>query len=356
MYETPFPNYATVSNGRSNGRSSHQVLKAGRVTIAGTDGTTQFRRILEIVDGEIVDNRLVVHGKVIHRVCYGKFETTHTDHGRATTRFRKGSGKGLHGKSRQRLILFSNPGWCHSWYKQGRLVRQKMHFDNGVMAYDWSGHKTVDIRRPDGSLEFRLHGEIDASKQWNSRSVFDREMPDWFKRSAPFSVENAAGQVIYAGQHENGQRVGRWVLPSSSLMDVLGHRADDHGDRPGEEHFYERGVAIPKALFETPRDKLDPVKLLKIANAQLRMAMLAKAKFDGERLAQCGVEVHRQGAMRLIDVPGLDTRILRVQCPSTKSFYYIHVPHDSVQCEQARQWTFHVGAGVQGAIKFAVET
>ena len=356
MYAYP-QDHVTVSNGRCNGRSSFQALKKGRVTITGNDGAADFRRILEIVDGEIMDNRLLVAGRVIHRVCYGKFETTLTAKGRETVRFQKGTGRGKHGKSRTRLTLFGNDGWCHSWYKQGRLVRQKMHFDNGVMAYDWSGRKAVEIRKPDGHIEYRLTGEIDAAKQWNSRSVFDREMPDWFKRSAPFSVENAAGEVIYAGQHENGQRVGRWVLPSPLLIDVLDARTDGQAPhRPGVEHFYEHGVAIPKRLFETPPDKLDPAKLLKIANAQLRMAMLAKAKFDGERLAQCGTEVHRDGAMRLIDVPGLDTRILRVQCPSTKSYYYIHVPHDSTKCEQARQWTFHVGAGVRGAIQFTVET
>lgn len=332
--------YVTVVNGRCNGRSSHQQMHAGRVTVNGTDPEgVQFRRILEIVDGEIMDNRLIVGGKLIHRVAYGKFESILTAKGRAVTRFHKGSGKGRHGKSRHRIELFGHEGWCHSWYKQGRLTRQKTYFDNGALAYDWTGRKVVDVRRPDGHLEYRLHGEIDAAQQWSGLSVFSREMAAWFRQSAPFSVENGKGKVIFAGQHENRQRVGKWILA-------------------GKEHFYEHGVAIPKRLFETPPDQLDPLKLLKISNAQLRMAMLAKAKFDGERLAQCGHVVHRQGAMRLIDVPGLDTRILRVQCPSTKSFYYIHVPHDSTDCEQARQWTFHVGAGVRvrGAIRFAVET
>jgi len=356
------PDHCSVVNGRSNGRSSHQPLKNGRVTIVGNDGQREFRRTVRIVDGEIMDNLLMMGGRLVHRVCYGKFESTLTPKGREVERFRKG-GKGKHGKSRTRLTLFGHEGWCHSWYKQGRLMRQKMHYDNGVLAYDWSlGGKPVTIREPDGRLKFTLTGEIDSAKQPMGRSVFDREMPQWFKQSAPFSVMDAAGEGVYAGQHEHGQRVGRWLLPaqlSPLLVNVLGRddgmmEGKEYG--PGVEHFYEHGVAIPKALFETPPEKLDPAKLLKIPNAQLRMAMLAKAKFDGERLAQCGVEVHRQGAMRLIDVPGLDTRILRVQCPSTKSFYYIHVPHDSVECEQARQWTFHVGAGVRGAITFAVET
>ena len=34
-----------------------------------------------------------------------------------------------------------------------------------------------------------------------------------------------------------------------------------------------------------------------------------------------GAQQCRDGSMRLFDVKGLETRILRVQCPSTKSLY-----------------------------------
>lgn len=93
--------YTAVSNGRSNGRSSYQRLSKGRVTIAGIDPETggAFRRVVTIVDGEIMDNRLYVGGKTIHHVAYGKFETSRTKAGRDITRFHPGSGKGRHGKS-----------------------------------------------------------------------------------------------------------------------------------------------------------------------------------------------------------------------------------------------------------------
>lgn len=161
-------------------------------------------------------------------------------------------------------------------------------------------------------------------------------MHRWFRPSAPFSV-TSPDRVIFSGLIENHQRVGKWILN-------------------GHEHYYEHGVAIPKQLFETPPDQLDPKQLLKISNAQLRMAMLAKANFKADRLAKIGRIIHRHGSMRLFDIPGLDTRILRVQCPSTKSYYFIRVPRDSQRCEEARQWTFHVNAGVRKPIQFAQET
>jgi hypothetical protein len=327
-----------VSNGRCDGRSSHQTLVNGRVTITGKDEEDKtFARVIEVEAGEIMDNRLRVDGRLVHRVLYGKFETTLTPAGREITRFRKDTLTGRHGKSRSYEELFGHAGCCHSWFKQGRLVRQKIIYTNGVLAYDWRGNsKPCAIRNPDGASRYRITGAVNGRKQWAGSSVFSRRMDGWFLETHPFSVEGN-GRVIFAGQYDHGQRVGKWVLD-------------------GKDHYYEHGVAIPKKLFETPPEKLDPSKLLRIDNAQLRMAMLAKANFDAERLAKIGRVVHRDGAMRLFDIPNLDTRILRVQCPSTKSFYFIRVPKDSIRCETARQWTFHVHAGVAAPIKFTKET
>ena len=330
--------FTVVSNGRCNGRSSHQNLRHGRVTITGRDRNDQpISRVVQVVDGEIVDNRLRVNGKLVHHIAYGQFESTLSDAGRNVVRFRKGTGTGRHGKSRRYEDLFGHPGCCHSWYKNGRLVRQKFLYANGVTAYDWRpSAKPREIRAPNGELLYRVSGTIDSRRQWPGDSVFNRPMEEWFLHSRPFMVE-AGGKTIFAGQYAHRQRVGRWVLD-------------------GQEHYYEHGVAIPKKLFETTPEKLDPWKLLRIPNAQLRMAMLAKADFSAQRLSQVGRVVHKDKAMRLFDVPGLETRILQVQCNSTKSFYFIHVPKDSRKCEEARQWTFHVRAGVSQPIHFNQET
>jgi hypothetical protein len=330
--------YVAIQNGRSNGRSCYQDLMTGRITISGVDAAgKKIRRVIECVGGEIMDNKFTVDGRLAHRIAYGKFETTLTPAGREITRFNKKRGTGKHGKSRRYESLFGQSGVCHSWYKLGRLVRQKFIYNNGKLAYDWrGGRKPCEIRDHDGNPMYLVTGAVDGSKHWSGTSVFNRTTDDWFLHSEPFSVEKY-GKVIFAGQYENRQRVGRWVLD-------------------GKEHFYEHGVAIPKKLFETPPNKLDPRKLLNIPNAQLRMAMLSKAQFSAKRLSEFGSIVHRQGSMRLYDVPGMDTRILRVTCPSTRSQYHIRVPKDSRKCEEARQWTFHVGAGVTGSIKFDQET
>lgn len=347
MFASPYlRDFVTVQNGHCNGRSSYQELTQGRVTITGKDREgKEFCRVVEVRDSEIVDNILRAGGKVVHRVRYGEFESRLSSAGREVTRFHKASAKGRHGKSNRYEKLFGHDGCCHSWYKRGRLVRQKFYYDNGVLAYDWdTSSKPVVIRNVNGSERFRVTGDIDGSKRWTGDSVFNREMEDWFRRSTPFSVEER-GKVIFSGQYEHGQRVGKWVLPLRIL-----------GAYEGLEHYYVHGVAIPKKLYDTPAEKLNPRKLLKISNAQLRMAMLAKANFTAERLSEIGTVVHKHKAMRLFDVKGLDTRILRVQCPSTKSFYFIHVPKDSTKCEEARQWTFHVNAGVAAPIKFDQET
>ena len=152
--------------------------------------------------------------------------------------------------------------------------------------------------------------------------------------SYPFSVTRY-GKLWFAGEVKNGQKVGKWVVN-------------------GKVFYYQNGVEIPEKLYNTPPEQLDPIKLLRIDNAQLRMAMLSK--IDPKRIAECGKIVHKDGDMRLYDIPKMDVRILRVRCTTTKAYYYLRVPKDSKQCEQARQWTFGVGDFIQKPIKFEVET
>ena len=329
--------HIVIQSGRSNGRNIWQDAMVGRMTISGVDTRgKKFKRVVVFDGGEVVDNKYVESGKLRHRIVYGKFEHSVSKDGkREIVRFNPRGGKGRHGKSMRYESLFGRQGVCHSWFKLGRLVRQKFIYDNGRQAYDWKRGGCM-VRDYSGKVMLRLTGQLDGSGRWDGHSVLARDMEHWFLQSSPFSVERY-GKVIFAGQHENHQRVGKWILD-------------------GKEHFYEHGVAIPKKLFETPPEKLDPRKLLRIDNAQLRMALMAKANFNAKRLAEIGTVIHKDGSMRLFDVKGLDTRILKVVCPSTSQQYYIRVPRDSEKCEAARQWTFHVGAGVSGRIKFAQET
>ena len=346
MFSFSSRGWVHIQNGTANGRSLSDSLKDGRITITGTDHKgREYQRSVVVTDGEILDNTLRRAGKVVSRIVYGKFETVQTPAGREVTRFAKGSGKGKHGKSVRFASLFGAKGTVHSWFKQGRLVRQKFIYRTGRLAYDWKGRaKVCVIRDARGRELYQVNGNIDGREMWTGASVFDAPMTNWFLSGAPFKVCKvlASGpKEWFAGQYVRGQKQGRWV-------------------ESGKVTHYEHGVVIPaqyRRMLELPPAELDPVQVLKIPNAQLRMAMLAK--IGTQQLAKVGRLIHKDGEMRLWAVPGMETRILRVQCPSTKAYYYIRVPHDSTKCEEARQWTFHVGAGIRteaGKITFAQET
>jgi hypothetical protein len=326
-----------IQSGYSNGRSIHDLLLKGKIVISGEDHKGRaFERTAIVRNGEIWENKLKQNKKLIYHIAYGQFEKI-PGNGREIVRFKEGTGKGRHGKSRRNEILFSHKGVCHSWYKNGRLVRQKFIYDNKKTAYDYSGFKTACIVKGyDGRLLYEIKGALDGRNNiYNgSHSVLSREMRHWFLEREPFEVKKS-GKIIYKGQIQNRQRIGEWV-------------------ENGKRVFYVNGVAIPKRLYETPPEKLDPAKIIKLPNAQLRMAMMEKIGPD--RIADIGRVVHKDKAMRLYDIKNYDVRILRVQCPTTKAYYFLKVPKDSSKCEEARQWTFGVGNGFNKQIKFAKET
>lgn len=339
-----------VTSGRSASRSTDDLLKDGIARIVGTDPKgKKFERFIRYQDSEILETRLKIEGKVVHHIVYGQFESTLTEKGREVTHFRKGTAKGLHGLSRRYGTLFKYDGVCESWYKRGRLVRQRFTYVNARIGYDWNGRaKACQVRDPFGEILYEVKGALDGRMNcyFGGISVFDRGMKDWFLQSAPFEVKKyppkatpfdaqKTARVVYAGQYENRQKVGEWV-------------------EEGKRVCYERGVAIPVKLYRTPPEKLDPKKILKLSNAQLRMALCAKIGPD--RIAKCGTVIHKDGDMRLIAIKGYDVQILRVKCPSTGQLYFLRVPRDAKECEEARQWTFGVGDGIPAPIKFEKET
>jgi hypothetical protein len=332
-----------VMNGKSNGRSFYDELMEGKITIHGKG----WKRIVYVKEGQIIDNKTLMKGKVKHHIVYGSYEKE----GENIIRFRKGSGKGLHGKSRAKEKLFGNDGICHSWYHNGRLMRQRFIYANNHIAYNYNSRgKECIVRDPKGEEIYKMKGLIDCRGLWGGHSVFNREplyygdgtpvepegdiRAEWFLRSKPFEL-SFKGRVILSGQYENGQKIGRWI-------------------EGGRVFYYERGVPIPKKLFEMPLEKLNVKEILNLPNAQTRMALMSR--IPPERIAKVGRLIHSQGEMRLYSIKGYDTRILRVKCPTTGSFYFLNVPSDSNHCERARQWTFHVGDGIQKPIKFALET
>lgn len=334
-----YSGFVNVVSGKSSGRCVNDQMKEGTMRLNGVDPQGQkFERIVRFRDGEIFDNLLKLNGKTVHHLVYGQFETKKTEKGREITHFHPKTGRGLHGLARRWESLFGNDGVCHSWYKRGRLVRQKFFYDNGRLAYDYNGFlPACQVRDLEGKLLYEIKGALDGRNNCfnGCRSVFGKPMTEWFLQTVPFEVKKQ-GKIVLMGRWENRQKVGEWI-------------------EGGKKVFYERGVAIPAKLYRTPVEKLDPVKILTLPNAQLRMALCAK--IGPEKIAGCGRVVHKDGAMRLLSIKGYDVNILRVQCPSTKAFYFLRVPKDAKECEEARQWTFGVGEGViDKPIQFAVET
>lgn len=323
--------YVAVSNGKSNGRSFYDRLVKGKIVIQDDQGN---KRIAYIDDGQIIDNRLMRNGKTVYHIVYGAFERK----GKDIVRFRKGSNKGKHGKSRTYEELWGRKGVCHSWYNNGRLIRQKFFYENGHLAYDYRYHaKECVVKDPDGKVLCKLKGLLDCRQQWDGHAVLrKKDMVSWFLKSEPFEVwDGKRGKVILAGQFDGEHRVGEWV-------------------ENGQPVYYVEGVPLPKKLYETPPEKLDVMEVLRLKNAQSRMALMSRIPV--KRVAEVGTLIHKQGAMRLYDIKGYESRILRVKCPSTGSFYFLNVPYDATHCEEARQWTFHVGMDFPNRIEFAKET
>lgn len=337
MYQYGNRGLTVISSGKSNGRSIYDVLRAGKIIISGVDHKgCSFTRTAIIRDGEVWDNKITQDNKLIHRIVYGQFESI-PGNGREIVRFKEGTGRGRHGKSRRYEDLFGKKGVCHSWYKNGRLIRQKFIYDNKKLAYDYNafGSECV-VKNYKGKILFEIKGALSSRSNalHGCHSVLGLHMRYWFNETKPFEVKKD-GKVIYAGQIKNKQRIGEWV-------------------ENGKKYFYVKGVAIPKKLYDTPPEKLDPGKIIRMPNAQVRMALMEKIGPD--RIAEIGRVIHKDKEMRLYDIKNYDVRILRVQCPTTKSYYYLKVPRDAKKCEEARQWTFGVGSGFNEPIKFAMET
>jgi hypothetical protein len=158
-----------------------------------------------------------------------------------------------------------------------------------------------------------------------------------------------ASHLKEEGEYENDQRIGTWLIG-------------------GKEYVYHRGTAMPKELWEKPKEELDLKEVLKIDNTQVRSLLLEKAEATPEKIASLGELIHqatqmmahkKKKKMRLysVNVPNDDPmKFLQVECPSTDTKYFLRVPPTATKCHEALQWTYGRGQTFRKQLKFVEET
>jgi hypothetical protein len=297
-------------------------------------------------------------------------------------RYHPKSLRSLHGiAERLDQKLFGKKGKCRTRYSRGRMLWQDFRYANHHLAYRLNqSDKEVVIKYYDGKVAGIVRcpekgfstrgGEVSRSDthtcykgeayfKVNKREDWEDEKRDFdFSRdgNCQFIFYDRRGNIRTKGEYKNRQRVGEWVVRGKSV-------------------YFISGVMVAKKLWDTPPEKLNIKTVLRLKNAQMRAALLAR--IGAERITkECKYKTIDQtkNGMKLMEFPikvddgngsvKSHMRILMVTCPSTKTKYYLQVP-DFVwdggkktkldKCEVARQWTFGVD-DPRKKIKFAVET
>ena len=366
--------------GQSNFKTASDDIKNGSL-IARDDNK---KVIVRIQNGQITSERCIVDGKTEYLCHYGNVSKRR---GHYYLNYRTGSARQLDGLSRRwDEDLFGHKGTCHSFYRRGRLMWQKFWYSNGHLAYHWSCRKAsrhyLFIKDPVGNpmLEFKgLEGpatirfkeggsfqskEIIVKDELNTRKIplgsIIFRVQEGISKHGHYEFKRWRNNRLYfAGTTKNNQRVGKWY-------------------EKGKIYYYERGVRVPRKLYETPVEKLDPKWILSLDNAQLRGAFITKVGINRIVDKVKGRVIHRGKDMELVSIPikpakdiaeefrfdiergrmsvDKELRILKVVCPSTKTNYSLRVPLETKTCEEARQWTFGVPIESKNRIKFALET
>lgn len=318
----------------------------------------------------IMEWKNVKAGKVAEWMRFGAFWRWTTDQGRALVRYHPNSVHRMHGLAeRPDQKFLGEPGTCKTTYSWGKFMHQDFWYPGGHRkAYSFHHtDKEVKFRYPNGKTAaeiscpggFKIYGSdglccFNREQTWESDDINKLD----FSRDGNCKITfyDRRGRLKHRGEFRNRQRTGAWILRGSPV-------------------YFVHGVAINKKLWDTPPEKLNIKKVIRIKNAQMRAALLAK--IGPERLVKelRGKTIDKtKNGMRLIELPiKLDEgrgkknqhmRILQVTCPSTKTKYYLNVPDYIVtgdkrikldKCEPARQWTM-MNDNPKKRIKFAVET
>lgn len=337
-------------------RSIDKIVDNGTIIICDKD--SKSKTIVRVEDKLVREIKVSKDNKYTSWIKYGVFEKARDN---AQTykimHYRQKTGRGLHGlQVRKDFKLLNNPGTCYTFYSLGKLLWQKFIYENKVVAYylRWNDTEIKGIQ-PNKAQMFDINVSMLYLKGNKNGDPFIN-YHQGYSEDFNFSVDglfckytfwDTAGKIKNQGNYENKQRTGEWI--------------DNY-----KKYFYLSGLPVPKALYEKKPEDINPQAVLKIKNSQVRAMFLKKVGYD-RVIKECqGQVIHQDGNYKLIDFPVKTEeedadkilRILKVNCPSTKSEYFMPVPptEDFNTCAKARNGTFTHFEPKAKEIEFAIET
>jgi hypothetical protein len=246
-----------------------------------------------------------------------------------------------------------NNNWITSYIytKNSRIYREVGYYDNKVKAYDIKkGDKEIKIYDINGKLWIHIiaNNKIQLSEKnifYNINKVKETDMLNIHCCEGNYFITmyDKNGKIKYQGQYNNYRRNGKWIVKY-------------------KEKYYVNDLEIPKKYYYARPENLDPKKILRIRNIELRTYMINKIGLENiiKKLNGKTIDILPDGSQELIalDVEGaIDDnqdkiiKILKVKDPSTGIYYCLRVPPNMTDCEKARRWTLYDDEGELNLVK-----
>lgn len=357
MFNTTGERLVRVVQYGSTYRSINEIVDNGTIIIKDKD--SRSKTIVRIEDRLVREIKTFKDNKYIRWIKYGDFEKARNQ---AVTHkimhYRQKTSKGLHGlQVRKDFMLEGYPGTCYTFYSRGKFLWQKFVYFNKRLAYyvRWKD-TTIKGMHPDKKPLFEINVNMLYTKDNKEGDPFIYHKhydAGNFNFSADgihcdYAFWDTRGRIKNKGVYENNQRTGEWV-------------------EKYKQFFYLSGLPVPKALYKKDPKDIPAASVLRIPNSQVRAMFLKKIGYD-RVIKECqGQVIHKEGNYELVDFPVITAidrdadkilRILKVNCPSTKSEYFLPVPptEDFNTCAKARNGTFTHFEPKAKEVEFAIET
>jgi len=245
--------------------------------------------------------------------------------------------------------LVNNWLTIYTYTKNSRLYKEVGYYeDSRLKAYEIkNGDKEIKIYQKNGKLWMHLimTDKIRLSKQhifyntcdlYNSHYEIKESNLFYIGKGNRFiTIYDENGKIKYQGQYiDANNRGGKWIVKY-------------------KEKNYVNGVEIPKKYYYAKAEYLDPKKVLKIRNIELRTYLINKIGLENliRKLSGKTIDILPDGSQELIAIKvegAVDNdnqdkviKILKVKDPSTNIYYCLRVPPNMNDCEKARRWTLY---------------